>query len=109
MSNAIVQIYLGTDHLLSIPSLTNGQTGEVITGADVSVTLLNAADAEVSGQVWPTTMEEDGTTPGRYACILSADLEITVAQALYAVVVADGGTGLKRTWYLPLHAAKGGF
>lgn len=100
-------LYLATDHVLEVPVLTNGLTGATVTGATVTATLLDGADLPVTGQTWPLLLQEDAAVPGRYLGTLSAALAVTDRQRLKAVVVADAGAGLKRTWYMPVVALAG--
>jgi hypothetical protein len=95
-------LYAESDHTIEIPALTNGATGEVVTGANVVVTLYRSKTQEVAGQVWPTQMVEDVGQPGRYAATLSSELEVEPGQLIIAKVAADDGPGLKRVWSVNL-------
>lgn len=97
-------LYLGTDHVLELPQLTNGLTGAVVTGANVTVTLYDAFGSTVSGQDWPLVLVESSNPPGRYYGTLSAELVIKERENLIAKVVANAGVGLKRTWVTPIKA-----
>ena len=107
MSVTVGHLLADTDHVIEIPALSNGLTDAVITGATVTVTVLDSDGAEVSGQSWPTAMSEDD--PGQYYATLSADMSVTVGATYTAKIIADAGTGLKRTWYLPMLCVEGGF
>jgi hypothetical protein len=107
MSATVGYLLADTDHVIEIPALSNGLTDEVVAGATVTVTVLDSDGAEVSGQSWPTAMAEDD--PGQYYATLSAAMDVTVGATYKAKVIADAGTGLKRTWYLPLLCVEGGF
>jgi hypothetical protein len=95
-------LYAESDHTIEIPALTNGATGEVVSGADVVVTLYRSKTQEVAGQVWPTQMVEDVGQPGRYYATLSAELDLLFGQVLLAKVVATDSAFRKRTWQVSL-------
>lgn len=99
-------ILLDTDHVLEIPSLTNGVTGETISGATVTATLTTAGGEEVAGETWPISLNEDPAVDGCYRGILPDSLVLVHGQRLYATVIATSGS-LTRTWTLPLVARVG--
>lgn len=103
-----IPLYLGTDHVVEIPQLTNGLTGGIVIAAGVEVTLRDeSSGTAVDGQTWPLICAEDSEVPGRYYGTLSAAVDITKSQRLEAVVVATAGAGLTRTWYIPVIARAG--
>lgn len=111
-------IYDGTTHYIEVPrrtaggdrqALTNGVTGDTITGATVTVTLLSSAGAEVSGETWPLSLIEDSGFPGRYVGILTSDISVSAGDTVTAVVVVVSADNLTRTWRLPLRVIDGGF
>lgn len=97
--------YLNTDHIIELETLTNGLTGAVINGATVTCTVYDADDTEVSGESWPVTLTEDGST-GTYRGALSDALSVSNTDRLTAKVTATS-SGLTRTWFVPVVVQKG--
>lgn len=106
-------LLLGTDHVLEIPALTNGDTGAAATGATVTATLLGPDGAALAGQTWPLVLTEDPALSGRYRGTLSADLALTDTAPLtdglrlVAMVEATATSGLRRLWQSPVRTRKG--
>lgn len=95
-----------TDHVLELTGLTNGVTGELISDADVTVTVVNAQGNVLPGETWPLTVAPVEGEPGTYRATLSADLPVSSRQCLDAIVVADAGVGLKRTWHVSVQGER---
>ena len=89
-------IYIGSNNVLELTSLTNTETGEVIDDADVEVTIVNNLGQEITGETWPLTMEVDST--GRYAATLPDDLGIANHKHYVATIVATSQGGIVRTF-----------
>lgn len=97
MSNVSV-IYTGNDTVLEVANLINGLTGEPLNGADVSVTLLDADDAEVEGETWPRSLIYVADSRGVYRYTLPYTLSLVLGGRYTATVVADAGPGLRARW-----------
>jgi len=95
-----------TDHILEVSGLTNGLTGEVISDADVAVTLRDVHGDTVDGAVWPITILAVTGVDGTYRALLPASLDIIPRMQVEATIVADAGPGMQRTWYLPLRVER---
>jgi hypothetical protein len=93
-----------TAHILELTGLTSSITGQLVSDATVSVTIVDAHGQEVAGETWPLTVSPVRGAPGTYRATLSASLAINPRQSVDAVVVADAGTGLKRTWHVTLQS-----
>lgn len=74
--------------------------------AIVQVTLYESDGDEVEGETWPVTLGYVANSKGVYEGELSADINVDEGGKYEAVIVATQD-GNKRTWYVPLVAAKG--
>lgn len=84
-------IYIGNDMTLEITGLTNSATGSVVSGADCELTLYDENDDAVTGQVFPVTMNAEGS--GRYTGTLESTLDLIPGRNYRAVVDVDAGGG----------------
>lgn len=91
-----------TDHVVELTGLTNGQSGALIADAAVSVTLRDAAGAEIPGADWPEPGNPVPDSPGDYRATLPYTVEVKPGQWVECEVVADGGPGLRRTWHFEM-------
>jgi predicted oxidoreductase len=98
-------LLLETDHIVELSGLSNGLTGAAVADATVTVTLRDAQGQAVAGATWPAAALAVADVPGTYRSTLPATLHLAPRQWLEALVVADAGPGLKRTWRLPLQVA----
>lgn len=98
--SAIYELFVGNDTVLEVQGLRNDVTGEPLNTATLTLTLLDAAGAEVPGQVWPMPMVFVEGSRGLYRALLPAALPL-VADARYtARIVADAGPGLMGSWLM---------
>lgn len=96
-------IYAGNDSVIALAGLRDALTGDDITGALVTVTLLDASGAPVAGTTWPKTCSESSVSPGTYRAVLpGGSMSIAVGDQLTARIVADGGSGLGGQWDVPV-------
>ena len=100
MARTYALLALSTN-VLELPLLADGKTGVAVTGATVVATLLDAAGAQVAGQTWPVTLDEDADTAGRYSAVLEPNLTVVAGDRLSAVVTATAGPTV-RTFVLQI-------
>lgn len=96
MSN--VKLYVGNDLLIELGGLKNKATGAFINTAIVSVTVLDRAGAEVSGQAWPLAVPYVSASDGVYRETLVDTLGIVAGKTYTVQVTADAGDGLRGYW-----------
>ncbi len=97
-------LYKSNDNLLEIDGLKNAATDAYIDDATVTVTLVDAEGAEVTGQSWPTTMSYVASSNGKYRAVLKDALSVTNLDRYTAKITADGGSDLLGYWEFPLSA-----
>lgn len=101
-----MKLYLGNDNVLTLDGLQNGITEAYLNAATVSVTLVDADDAEVTGETWPLTMSYVAASNGVYRATLTDTLSgISAGDIVTAQVSANGGAGLQGYWEIPLTVA----
>ena len=87
-------LYYQSDNLLKVNDVTNNATGVVITGATVTVTLVEIGTAtEVTGQSWPATLNDDGG--GDYSVTLTDSMSLDLTKQYTAKITINGGAGLQ--------------
>ena len=99
-------LYRGNDLLLELTGLKNAATGDFINNAAVTCTLYDSSDAEVAGQIWPSTMSYVTASNGDYRCTLDDSLELTPGAFYVVVIEVDAGSDLKGRWELKCQAHK---
>lgn len=99
MSNITV-IFTGNDTVLEVAKLQNGQTGEALNTADVSVTLLDAAGQPVDGVSWPLSLLHVAGSAGLYRVTLPYTLPLQPNARYTAAIAINGGPGLYASWEL---------
>ena len=104
---AIGSLIVETDNLIELDGLQDQSTSAYINDATVTVTLLDSSGSEVSGETWPLTMSYVAASDGKYRATLADTLVIKPNKRYQAKVVADGGSGKKRTWYHSTSAVRG--
>lgn len=94
-------LYLGNNSIVDVSGLRNDLSGDYVTDANVTMTLLNAAGAEVSGVAWPMPLDYVPDSNGVYRATLPYSLELSEGARYVARVVADAGAGLRAEWDMP--------
>ena len=97
MSNIHV-LYRSNDHVLELRGLKNELTGAALNSATVTVTLVDATGAQVSGDTWPKTMSYVTSSSGNYRCTLGYALSLTEDARYTAQITANAGSGLRAYW-----------
>jgi hypothetical protein len=104
---AIGSLIVETDNLIELDGLQDQSTSAYINDATVTVTLLDSSGSEVAGETWPLTMGYVAASNGKYRATLADTLSLSPNKRYQAKVVADGGSGKKRTWYHATSAVRG--
>ena len=91
-------LYLSNDNVLELTGLINTVTNTYLNSATVTVTLVDNADVEVSGETWPLTMTYVAASDGKYRATLTDSLSIIGGTRYTAKIAADSGAGLKGYW-----------
>lgn len=86
------------DSILEVDGLKNELTGVFLNAATVTVTLKDAAGADVAGDTWPKTLNYLAASNGTYRATLLYSLTLTAGSRYTAVITADGGAGLHAEW-----------
>jgi hypothetical protein len=102
----VMTIYAGNDALVEVKGLLDRGTGEFVNDASVTMTLLDAAGAEVAGQIWPLGLAYIAGTDAVYRATLLATLPVTPGARYTAVIDADGGLGLLAKWEIDVVCRK---
>ena len=93
-------LLISNDHILELDSLKNELTGLDLNAASVAVTLVDAAGAEVGGEVWPKAMGYAPDSDGVYRCTLPYTLALSASARYTARITANAGNGLRAYWEL---------
>lgn len=104
---AIESLIIDTDNVIELSAFQNETDDSYINDATVTVTLLTMGGTEVSGGAWPLTMSYVAASDGIYRATLPDTLALKPNKRYLAKVIADGGSGLRRTWYHWTHAVRG--
>lgn len=100
-------LWIDSDNLWTVDELKNKATGAFINGATVTMTLLESDQTtEVAGETWPISVPYVPASDGKYQATLRDTLPLVDKKKYFAKVVADAGTDLKSTWYVPCQALK---
>lgn len=91
-------LHVGNDHVLEVAGLRNELTGAALNSATVTVTLVDSAAAEVTGDTWPKTMSYVSGSDGVYRATLVYGLGLTAGARYTARITADAGNGLRAYW-----------
>ena len=98
-------LYVGSNNVLELRSLTNSVTGVEVNDATVTAVITDLSDVQLPGQVWPLAMVSTGAD-GTYQGTLEAGIEIKNGKQYKGTVTAVGQDGLERTWYPVCEAVK---
>lgn len=97
MSNIHV-LYVANDHILEVRALKNELTGAALNSATVTVTLVDADGADVTGDDWPKTLSHVANSAGVYRATLSHAMTLAEDGRYTARITADAGNGLRAYW-----------
>lgn len=96
-------IYLDSDMLIELVGLKNAD-GEHIDNANVEVTLEFSNGNQVSGQLWPTTLDYDSETQ-TYTAPISADIDVRDGSRVVAIITTEADNR-KATFYRDLNVVR---
>lgn len=99
-------LYRSNTNTIELIGLQNRATAAYINSATVTVTIKDQQGNAIGGETWPLTLAYVAASNGNYRGSVSYGLEITPDGAYVAEITADGGTGLRGFWEVPLTAAK---
>ncbi len=81
--------FIGNTNDLLLTGLKSEIEDAFLTDATITVTVKDAAGANVAGETWPKTMTYVAGTDGEYVCGLSYLLELAKDQKYTAIIDAD--------------------
>lgn len=91
-------------NLLELSGLKSEIDDTFINDAAVSVTLKDAAGAEVAGVSWPVTLDYVAASSGNYRGVLSSAIEFTPKAKYKAFIEVDAGADRTGHWEFPFQA-----
>jgi hypothetical protein len=100
-------IYRSNTNVVEVPSLTNGLTDALVSGATVTCTIVTATGAQVvgaTGFAWPVSLSAASGATGTYRGVLPHTLTLADSTTYYAEITADAGTDLYAFWRVPVRA-----
>lgn len=100
-------IFVDSDNVVEVAEVMDPGTGDIITTATVTLTILDKTGTPVAGQSWPLNMLHDWDEPGTYAVTLSMDwssVYLTPNQPYTANIFVNAGFQKRRTFNTPLVA-----
>ena len=100
-------IYRANTNVVEVPSLTNGLTDALVTGATVTCTIVDAAGdavAGASGFSWPISLAASTGATGTYYGVLPHTLTLSANTVYYAQISADAGVNLQGYWEVTVRA-----
>lgn len=100
-------IYRANTNVVEVPSLTNGLTDALVTGATVTCTIVDAAGTQVVGATgfsWPISLSAVSGATGSYYGVLPHTLTLAAGTVYYAQIAADAGVDLQGYWEVPVRA-----
>jgi hypothetical protein len=95
-------IFVGNDTRVELAGLLDASTGNLISSADVSMTLVDENDEPVDGQSWPATLAPLGN--GRYASVISQAVELLPGRNYRLYVDVSAGATLAASFVRVLRA-----
>lgn len=89
-------VYIANDNVLEVSEVIDSITGNIDTGASVSVELVTLDGVHVAGESWPLIVPH--SADGLYRVTLSHALELKQARPVIAQIRITGSTGAKAYW-----------
>ena len=102
--SAVQVLYVGNDTTVEMAGLRNRDSGDVLSSATVSVTLLDSAGLAVSGASWPQMMAPVVDSPGVFRATLPASLALVANAEYVAALSASDISGVSAAWKLHFEA-----
>lgn len=101
-------LHVGNDEILELQGLRNELTAGYLNAATVTVTLVDADGAQVTGDTWPKTLTYVTGSNGIYRCTLVYGLGLTAGGRYTAQLTANAGSGLRARWDMECQARERG-
>ena len=91
-------LYINSDNVIEVQSLTDAVADTLITTATVQATLTDADGTEVTGETWPITLNHQGS--GTYRGTITDTVMGNLSAGVSATITfsADDGAGKYREW-----------
>lgn len=86
-------IYIDSDNLVTVDALYDNAAAAYVNNATVTVTLLDRAGNEVSGETWPVSLSYVSGSDGKYRGTLSDSLVLKKGKYYEVKIEIDGGAG----------------
>lgn len=96
-------IYKDNPTVIELTGLADAITDDLSNTATVTITVKDAAGANVAGTAWPVTMAYIQSSEGGYRATLAKTLVLVANTVYYAHIDATQGT-LTGHWEIPLKA-----
>ncbi len=97
-------VFINNDNVVEVV-VQNSVTEAYVNDATVTLTVLDSDEAEVAGQVWPTSVDYVPASDGIYRAILGAGVELIQADKYTAVVDIGTVEGVTAQLVCPFQAA----
>jgi len=94
--------YYKNDNMLELNGLKDEITEEFVNDADVTASVKDSENVEVTGQTWPLTLDYITASDGIYRGVLEAALDVAVGDKLTVEVTVDGGVGREAFFAIPI-------
>lgn len=91
-------VYVANTNLVEVRGLKNSVEAAFIGNASVTLTVKDAADAEIGGQTWPAALDFVAGSDGLYRGTLNSAAELVAGKTYCAHIDADAGGGLSGHW-----------
>ena len=93
-----IKLFEGNDLTVELTELKDGQTGKLLLGATVSVTLKDQSGTNLTGATFPLNMAYVANSRGNYRVILPAAI-VMVEDDLVDVIIAATDSGITGEWF----------
>ena len=97
MSTDLNVLLIANSNILEVNGLRNGLTNSFVNTATVIATLEDLKGNEITGQVWPVTLDYVAESDGCYRTTFATDLSIE-SDKRYKLILVVQGDGLDARW-----------
>lgn len=100
-----LKAFVLTDNVLKVSGLINSVSSSYLNSATVTATIIDAiSSAQVTGETWPIALSYVSASNGDYRATLTNSLAFVDGGRYIAVVNANAGVGLVKTWHIDVRA-----
>lgn len=92
----MIALYVSNDNLFEVVGLKDAADNSAITSGTITVTLVDSAGTQVTGETWPLAMSHVGA--GLWRATLVDTLSLTAGNFYTAQVSANAGAGKLGYW-----------